>query len=53
MRLWGRLKGIVNANFQIKLHAPGRGCATIHESQAGAFGIPEFRSPAAMDFQSK
>ncbi len=33
---------------EVSLHAPGSGRATNHESLAGAFGIPDFKSPPAM-----
>ena len=41
------------ADFQSKPSRAGSGCATTHESSAGALGIPEFMPPAAADFQSK
>ena len=31
--------------FKVNLHAPGSGCATTHESPAGALGIPESMPP--------
>ena len=33
--------------FTVNFHAPGYGRATNHESLAGAFGIPDFKSPPA------
>ena len=37
-----------DGTFTVNLHAPGCGRATNHESLAGAFGIPDFKSPPAM-----
>ncbi|RKJ02308.1 hypothetical protein D7X87_17405 [bacterium D16-54] len=47
-----RLSG--GGTFTVNLHAPGSGRTTNHESQAGAFGIPEFMPPnRRRDFYSK
>ena len=37
-----------DGTFTVNLHAPGCGRATNYESLAGAFGIPDFKSPPAM-----
>ncbi len=39
--------------YIVNLPAPTDGRATRNERSSGAFGIPELRSPAAMDFHSK
>ena len=38
--------------YIVNLPAPTDGRATRNERSSGAFGIPELRSPAAMDFHS-
>jgi hypothetical protein len=38
--------------FIVNLHAPTDERAAKNESGSGALGIPEFRSPAAMNFHS-
>ena len=43
---------IENANIKNNLHAPTDERTTKNEISSGALGIPELRSPAAMDFQS-
>ncbi len=39
--------------FIVNLHAPTGKRTTMNESSSGALGIPELRSPAAMNFHSK
>ena len=38
--------------YIVNLPAPTDGRATRNERSSGAFGIPELKSPAAMDFHS-
>jgi len=44
---------IENANIKNNLHAPTGERTTKNESSSGALGIPDLRSPAAMDFHDK
>lgn len=43
----------MSAVIESNLYAPTGERTARNESSPGAFGIPELRSPAEMDFQSK